>query len=156
MALLEGLCYSISEKFDLSREKSATIVCIVGVLISSIFATSSGSFILGIFDAFLNNFALLFAVFLECIIFGWVYDFNDLIDTLNENSRIKVGKIWKIIIKFILPASIFCLWIEGIYSTLSQADPMSITISAILLAVIIVLPIILSKLPAKNEDYYAN
>jgi NSS family neurotransmitter:Na+ symporter len=67
-----------------------------------------------------------------------------------------VGKIWKIIIKFILPACIFCLWIEGIYSTLSQADSVSITISAILLAVIIVLPIILSKLPAKNEDYYAN
>ncbi len=154
MALLEGICYSLSEKFDFSRKKSATIVCIVGALISSIFATASGSFILGIFDAFLNNFALLFAVFMECIIFGWVYDFNELINTLNENSRIKVSNIWKTIIKFILPVCIFCLWIQGIYSTLTQADPVSIVIRGILLAAIIILPIILSKLPAKNENYY--
>lgn len=156
IALLEGICYSISEKFDFSREKSATIVSIIGLLISTIFATASGSFILGIFDAFLNNFALLFAVFLECIIFGWIYDFNELINTLNENSRIKVGKIWKINIKFILPVCIFCLWIQGIFSSVSHEDSATLAIRAILLAAIIVLPIILTKLPAKNENYYQN
>lgn len=91
---------------------------------------------------------------MECIIFGWVYDFDELINTLNENSRIKVSNIWKTIIKFILPVCIFCLWIQGIYSTLTQADPVSIVIRGILLAAIIILPIILSKLPAKNENYY--
>ena len=156
IALLEGICYSISEKFDFSREKSATIVCIVGGLISIIFTTTSGSYILEIFDAFLNNFALLFAVLLECIIFGWVYDFDELINTLNKDSRIHVGKLWKIVIKFILPVCIFCLWIQGIYSTLSEEKPVGIVIRTILLIVIIVLPIILSKLPAKNKDYYQN
>ena len=156
MALLEGICYSLSEKFDFSRKKSATIVCIVGALISSIFATASGSFILGIFDAFLNNFALLFAVFMECIIFGWVYDFDELINTLNKDSRIHVGKLWKIVIKFILPICIFCLWIQGIFSTLSEEKLVNIVIRVILIIVIIVLPIILSKLPAKNKDYYQN
>ena len=156
IALLEGICYSISEKFDFSREKSATIVCIVGGLISIIFTTTSGSYILEIFDAFLNNFALLFAVLLECIIFGWVYDFDELINTLNKDSRIHVGKLWKIVIKFILPVCIFCLWIQGIYSTLSEEKLVNIVIRIILLIVIIVLPIILSKLPAKNKDYYQN
>ena len=156
IALLEGICYSISEKFDFSREKSATIVCIVGGLISIIFTTTSGSYILEVFDAFLNNFALLFAVLLECIIFGWVYDFDELINTLNKDSRIHVGKLWKIVIKFILPICIFCLWIQGIYSTLSEEKLVNIVIRIILLIVIIVLPIILSKLPAKNKDYYQN
>ena len=104
-------------------KKSATIVCIVGVCVSSIFATGAGSLILGVFDAFLNNFALLFAVLLECIIFGWIYDFDKLIATLNENSKI-------------------------------NEDPVSITIKAILLIVLIALPIIFTKLPAKNEDFY--
>ncbi len=153
IALLEGVCYSISEKFNLSRAKTVTIVSITGVLISSMFATTSGSFILGVFDAFLNSFALLFAVLLECIIFGWIYDFNELINTLNKNSKIKVGKLWKIVIKFILPICIFCLWMQGIYSTILEEDPSSIIIRAILLIVIIVLPIILTKLPAKNKDY---
>lgn len=154
MALLEGICYSLSEKFAFSRKKSATIVCIVGVCISSIFATGAGSLMLGIFDAFLNNFALLFAVLLECLLFGWVYDFDELIKTLNQHSRIKVGKLWKIVIKFILPVCIFFLWIQGVFSTLAEEEPVSIVIKAILLAVIILLPIILSKLPAKNEDFY--
>ena len=83
IALLEGVCYSISEKFLIERKKTATVVCIVGFLISIIFATGAGSMILGVFDAYLNNFALLFAILLECIIFGWIYKFDYLIETLN-------------------------------------------------------------------------
>ncbi len=154
IALLEGVCYSISEKFNFSRKKTATIVCIFGVCISSVFATGCGSLILGIFDAFLNNFALLFAVLLECIIFGWVYDFDELVNTLNENSTIKVGKLWTAVIKFILPVCIALLWLQGIYYTLSEGDTVSIAIRGILLASLIILPIIFTKLPAKDEDYY--
>ena len=154
IALLEGVCYSISEKFLIERKKTATVVCIVGFLISAIFATGIGSTILGIFDAYLNNFALLFAILLECIIFGWIYKFDDLIDTLNKNSNIKVGKTWKIVIKYILPFCILGLWIQGIYSTITIADVLSITIMSILTVVILILPAIFTKLPAINKDYY--
>ena len=151
MALLEGVCYSISEKFDISRNRTATIVCIVGFLISTIFATSAGSMLLGIFDAYLNNFALLFAVLLECIIFGWIYDFDELIKTLNENSTVKVGKTWKSVIKVILPICIAGLWIQGVYSTLTVADNVSITVMVILTVALIVIPFIFAKLPSKSN-----
>lgn len=154
IALLEGVCYSISEKFLIERKKTATVVCIVGFLISSIFATGLGSTLLGIFDGYLNNFALLFAVLLECIIFGWIYKFDDLIETLNNNSKIQVGKTWKTVIKYILPICIAGLWIQGIYSTASQADSLSTTVMLILTVVIIVVPAIFAKLPAINKDYY--
>ena len=154
IALLEGVCYSISEKFLIERKKTATVVCIVGFLISSIFATGAGSTILGVFDAYLNNFALLFAILLECIIFGWIYKFDDLIETLNNNSTIKVGKTWKTVIKYILPICIFGLWAQGVYSTISSANGLSLTIMAILTVVLIVVPIIFAKLPAINKDYY--
>ena len=155
IALLEGVCYSISEKFSFGREKTATLVCIVGFLISIIFATGAGSIILGVFDVFLNNFALLFAVFLECIIFGWFYKFDDLIETLNENSTIKVGKTWKVVIKFILPICILCLWIDGIYSTISTADSVSIVIMIILTVVLIIVPLIFARLKPKNEHFFS-
>lgn len=154
IALLEGVCYSISEKFGFGRAKTATIVCIVGVCISSIFATGAGSMILGVFDAFLNNFALLFAVLLECIIFGWLYDFDELIKTLNQYSTIKMGKTWKTVIKFILPICIFGLWAQGVVSTLSTGDSTSIAIMAILTVAIIIIPIILTKIKPKDESYY--
>ena len=154
IALLEGVCYSISEKFLIERKKTATVVCIVGFLISTIFATGAGSTILGIFDGFLNNFALLLAVLTECIIFGWIYKFDDLIETLNNNSTIKVGKTWKIVIKYILPICIGGLWIQGAYTTVTTADSLSTTIMIILTIVLIVVPIIFAKLPAINKDYY--
>jgi NSS family neurotransmitter:Na+ symporter len=154
IALLEGVCYSISEKFLIERKKTATVVCIIGFLISCIFATGAGSIVLGVFDAYLNNFALLFAILLECIIFGWIYKFDDLIDTLNRNSSITVGKTWKAVIKFILPICILGLWIQGVYSTISSADQVSVIIMAILTVALIVVPFIFAKLPAINKDYY--
>ncbi len=154
IALLEGVCYSISEKFLIERKKTATVVCIIGFLISCIFATGAGSIVLGVFDAYLNNFALLFAILLECIIFGWIYKFDDLIDTLNRNSSITVGKTWKAVIKIILPICILGLWIQGIYSTISNADQVSVIIMAILTVILIVVPFIFAKLPAINKDYY--
>lgn len=154
IALLEGVCYSISEKFLIERKKTATAVCIVGFLISTIFATGAGSTILGIFDAYLNNFALLFAILLECIIFGWIYKFDDLIETLNKNSTIKMGKTWKTVIKYILPICILGLWIQGVYSTISSADGLSLIVMGILTVLLIVIPFIFAKLPALNKDYY--
>ena len=154
IALLEGVCYSISEKFLIERKKTATVVCIIGFLISTIFATGIGSTILGVFDAYLNNFALLFAILLECIIFGWIYKFDDLIEVLNNNSSIKVGKTWKTVIKYILPICIAGLWIQGVYSTVKSADGLSITIMLILTVILIVVPMIFAKLPALNKDYY--
>jgi NSS family neurotransmitter:Na+ symporter len=154
IALMEGVCYSISEKFSFSRKKTATIACIVGACVSSIFATGAGSIILGVFDAFLNNFALLFAVLLECIVFGWIYKFDDLIETLNNHSTIKVGKTWKIVIKYILPICILGLWIQGVISTINEADTLSSIVMLILTIVVIVVPCIIALLPARNKNYY--
>ena len=154
IALLEGVCYSISEKFLIDRKKTATAVCIVGFLISTLFATGIGSTLLGIFDGFLNNFALLFAVLLECIIFGWIYKFDDLIETLNNNSSIKVGKTWKTVIKYILPICIFSLWVQGVYSAIKTVDSLSGTVMIILTIVVIAVPFIFAKLPAINKNYY--
>ena len=155
MALSEVVSFAIHEKFGFSRKKSATLVCVVGFCISTIFATSAGSFLLGIFDAFLNNFALLFGVLLECIIFGWIYNFDKLVEVLNNHSTIQMDPFWKIIIKYILPVCILGLWIQGVYTTMVNADFTSKLIMLGLSIILLVVPIIFAKLPAKNEEYYA-
>ena len=154
IALLEVASFAISEKFGFSRRKSATLVCVVGFCISCLFATAAGSYLLGIFDAFLNNFALLFGVFLECIIFGWIYNFDELVEVLNSHSSIQMDPFWKIIIKYILPVCIFVLWAQGVYSTILTGDTTSHMIMLALAIVLVVVPIIFTLLPAKNEDYY--
>lgn len=154
MALLEVASFAIREKFGFSRRRTATLICVVGFCISSLFATSAGSLLLGIFDAFLNNFALLFGVLLECIIFGWIYNFDKLVETINNHSSISMDPFWKINIKYVLPICIFGLWIQGVYSTILTGDPTSHMVMICLAIVLVVVPIILTVLPPKNKDYY--
>ena len=97
---------------------------------------------------------MLFRSLIECIIFGWIYKFDELIKTLNDNSRIKVGKTWKAVIKYILPICILGLWIQGVYSTITTADSSSLTIMAILSVILIVVPIVFAKLPARNKNFF--
>ena len=127
---------------------------IIGLIISLVFTTRAGSLVLGVFDLFLNNYALLFTIVLECIIFGWIYKFDNLIETLNQYSRFKVGRLWKFVIRFALPIVIFLLWIQGILSTLFEGDSVTYSIMLVLFLALIIIPVILSKLPARNEEYY--
>ena len=154
IALVEPIASSLTEKFNIKRKRAATLVCLVGLIISLIFTTQAGSMILGVFDMFLNNYALLFTIVLECIIFGWIYKFDNLIETLNQNSHFKVGRIWKFVIRFALPIVIFILWIQGIVNTLFSGDSATYSIMFILLISLIIVPVILAKMPAKNEKYY--
>lgn len=154
IALVEPIASSLTEKFNIGRKRAATLVCLFGLIVSLMFTTQAGSMILGVFDLFLNNYALLFTIVLECIIFGWIYKFDNLIETLNKDSRFKVGSLWRFVIRFALPIAIFVLWVEGIFNTLFTGDPVTYSIMIILLIALIVIPIIFAKLPAKNDEYY--
>ena len=74
-----------------SRRKSSTILTIFGLVISLVYTTGSGSFILTIADAFLNNMALILGVILQAVIFGWMYGVDKLLPKINENSKIKAA-----------------------------------------------------------------
>ena len=152
LALFETMRNPISINFGYSRRKSSTILAIVGVIISLIYTTGSGSFILTVADNFLNNTGLLFAVALQCIIFGWMYGVDKLLPKINENSKIKVGKTWTRVIKYILPFILLILWISGVMDVVKLKDVNEMIIQAIITILIIVVPIILSKLPAKDKD----
>ena len=154
IALVEPIASSLTEKFNIGRRRAATLVCLIGLIISLVFTTRAGSLVLGVFDLFLNNYALLFTIVLECIIFGWIYKFDNLIETLNQYSRFKVGRLWKFVIRFALPIVIFLLWIQGILSTLFEGDSVTYSIMLVLFLALIIIPVILSKLPARNEEYY--
>ena len=62
LALLEPVSVSIQNKFGWTRNKTVTVLCIVGGACSMIYATAMGSYILGIADTFLNQIALLIGV----------------------------------------------------------------------------------------------
>ncbi|OWT33715.1 sodium-dependent transporter [Methanobrevibacter sp. 87.7] len=153
IALVEPLNSSISEKFNLSRKKTVSMICLVGFLISILFTTTYGSSLLTYFDGFLNQFGLLLTVIIECIIFGWIYGLDKLLDAINSGSNFKLGKIWKFMIKYFIPIIVGIMWIRGNYTSFTSSDSMQVLIQFILLVVLFIVPVIFYKLPSKVKNY---
>ncbi len=153
LSLIEPLSSALSDKFGIEREKATKYICIVGFLISIIYTSGYGVTLLTYFDDFLNQFGLLLTIIIECIIFGWIYKIEDIMETLNENSKLKIGKTWKFIIKYFIPLVIGVMWIKGNFDNFINEGVTKAVIQIILLAVMIIVPIIFTRLPAKVEDY---
>lgn len=154
IALMEPLGTSISNKFGLTRKKTMTILTIIGCLFSLIYATGCGQFMVTLADNFLNEITLSISLIAEGIIFAWYFGAEKLVETLNKHSQFKVGKKWIIIVKYIMPAVIIYLWINGVYKLIKINTPMDWIGQGIYIAILIIIPLILTKLPAKTKSFY--
>jgi NSS family neurotransmitter:Na+ symporter len=153
ISLVEPISASLTEKFDTSRKKTVTFIVLAGFLISLLYTTAYGSSILGIFDGFLNKFGLLLTMIMECVIFGWIYNLDNLLEAINRKSRLKLGTTWKLIIKYLIPLLVGILWIEGNIESFTSRNIISVVTQLILLAVLLTVPIIFTRLPAKVKNY---
>jgi NSS family neurotransmitter:Na+ symporter len=145
LALFEPLLSSVISKFNLSRKKGVTILTIVACIGSLLFATSIGSYLLEIVDAFVNQFAILILIGVQSIIFGWFYGLDKVIPVLNEYSTFNVGKKWKFIIKYVLPIIIIGIWVYGVLNLFSDATFFEITVDLIITFIVLGLSIYFTK-----------
>ena len=145
-AFFEPIIGSISSKTDMSRKKLVTILSIIGCLCSLIFTCGISSYLVGIVDGFVNKFAILLLIAIQCVIFGWYYGAEKVIPVLNEKSRIKVGFLWKAIIKYILPIFLVIIWIIGIIELFIESNQFEIMVSVGLIIILLVLSAIFYRM----------
>ena len=145
IGFLEPLLSSSTHKFNISRKKAATYLSIIGCICSLMLTTGIGSYLVQIIDTLVNEFGILLLIGIQCVIFGWVYGLDDLVSLLNENGILKVGKVWKGIIKYILPIFIFIIWTLGIISLFTNAGIFTLTIDILIIVVVLVVSFILTK-----------
>ena len=154
LSTVEPLSFSIQNKFNLTRAKTMTILCVVGAILSLIYATAFGGYLLGIVDTFINQIAILLGVIVECIVFAWIFKAEKLIDFLNERTKtIKVGKWWVVIVKYILPIFITIIWIGGMYDVIRNSTPEQMIFTAIIAVILLGTTLVLTLIPAKNKDW---
>jgi len=151
LAFLEPMTLTLSRKFRLPRVRAVTMLCIFGALLSIIYTTTSGNYILTIADAFINQFGIILAVILQSLIFGWSYGVDKLLPVLNEYSTIKVGRKWELVIKFILPVFLAIMWIIGIVDLFKTQSMLDIIIQLIIALLFIVVPLVLTILPSRED-----
>lgn len=151
LAFLEPMTLAVSRKFKLPRVRSVTILCIFGALLSLVYTTGSGNYLLTIADGFINQFGIILAVILQSLIFGWNYGVEKLLPVLNEHSTINIGKMWVFIIKYLLPLFLAIMWIIGMVDLFKTQSSTDIILQLIIALIFIVIPTILTILPSKED-----
>lgn len=149
VAVFEPMVNSTLHKFGWTRKKTVTILSIIGCVFSLLFTTAIGSYLVGVVDGFVNKFGILFLLAVQCIIFGWLFDIDSLIPILNENSRLKVGKTWKTIIKYILPIFLILIWAIGIYEMFLSAKTFEIMVYFVITIIVFTVSGIFTKIESK-------
>ena len=131
LSTIEPLAFSIQNKFTWSRKKTMTVLCIIGAALSMMYAT-----------------------LLECNLFAWTFNCEELIPTLNARSKtIKLGKWWVYIVKYILPLVIAIVWIGGVLDIINTGSMSELIVFGVLTIILIALTAIFTKMPATNEDW---
>ena len=151
LGLFEPMLNSTSNKIGWSRRKTTTVLCIIGCIFSLILTTGISSYLVGIIDSVVNQFGVLFLIPVQAIIFGWIYGLDKVLPVLNEHSNIKVGKIWKAIIKYIAPVVLFGIWIIGVFNLFSDATWFEIAIDSIVIISVLVFSFILTNRKSPSE-----
>jgi len=136
LSMVEPISFCIQNKFTWDRKKSASVLIVIGGVLSMLFATAFGSTLLGYVDAYINQVLILLCIVVECFAFAWVFKAERTMRTLNDRSKsIKVGAWWLIIVKYILPIFITVVWIGGIIDVV-KAGSIDQTVTFIILTVI--------------------
>jgi NSS family neurotransmitter:Na+ symporter len=151
LSLLEPIVSGIEEKFNLSRKKLVTCLCIIGFMMTTIFTTGLGDYLLKTVDGFLTNGGVIFGAILGAIIFSWFIGVDKLLDIINTNSKIKIGKWWGILMKYVSPIILLCIWINGLIKLFITSNYIQIGINIILILILVIIPLTLTLIPLKSD-----
>ncbi|MEN8233038.1 MAG: sodium-dependent transporter [Thermodesulfobacteriota bacterium] len=108
ISLIEAFTCAITDKFDWSRGKVVTVICVLGFLGSLIFTTRAGLYILDIADHFITNYGLVIGGLLECLIIGWVLKASVLRKHISRLGTV-IPPLWDLLVKFITPGILIYL-----------------------------------------------
>ncbi len=116
ISIIEAFTAAITDKFNVSRKKIITAVCVIGFLGSLMFTTNAGLIWLDIVDHFLNQYGLIVVGILEAFIVGWLYRTSQLKSHIVANLGLSgthhkffkyvVLQLWMYCIRFVTPVAL--------------------------------------------------
>ena len=109
ISVVETTIIAFMDKFNISRLKVTTFICLLGFSISLLFCSRLGVEALSVTDTFINNIGILFSGVIEIILLAWFFKVKTIEEHVNLYSDFKAGIWWRIFIKGITPLSLIVL-----------------------------------------------
>lgn len=101
ISIIQAIIPGIEDKWELSHKKATTIVLIPIFVLSFLFITGAGLYILDLADYIANNIGIVFGGVLEVFLIGWLFKPEKLRLEANRYSNFGVGKWWTYCLKFV-------------------------------------------------------
>lgn len=155
-SLLETVGAAVSDKFNLHRTKSTTIVAVISLVLGIPFATKAGILWLDIVDHFVLTYLVCLMGIIECIIVGYFLGVKRFSSEVNKYAEIKLGPKFGIMICIITPAVLLVSFVRSLieeFRTPYEGYPVSplIIIGAGSVLLVIVAALILGSIRTKND-----
>jgi len=107
-----ALAYSVSNvlahKLDTKQRNAAVVVCGCGFLFGLLFVIKPGFYIMDIAIHFFY-YNVLIVVLLEALAVGWFFNADKLSEYISYHSFLKIGKLWKVLVKYFVPLIVLVL-----------------------------------------------
>ena len=114
-SLAYSLVHILTEKLNTKRKNAAIVVAGFGFLSGLLFIVKPGIYIIDIVSHFLI-YNILLAILFESIALGWFYNSEKLSGFIDKVSAIKIGNLWRFLIRFAVPLIILAIIVLQIIS----------------------------------------
>lgn len=121
ISLTEAFACSVRDKFNTTRRKAVSVICLLGLAGSIIFTTRAGLLILDIVDHFINHYALVLGGVLECILVGWILKSQVMRRYVNTCSNLRLWPMWDGLVRVVTPAMLLVVLVSALYQEFQEA-----------------------------------
>ncbi|MDZ7640774.1 MAG: sodium-dependent transporter [Desulfurivibrio sp.] len=119
VSLIEAFTSALTDKYDWSRKKVVSVVCLLGLLGSSLFASRAGLYLLDIADHFITNYGLVGGGLLLCLVVGWYTGPEKLRRHISRLGS-RVSPLWNFFIRILTPLILAGLLLTALYGDLTS------------------------------------
>jgi NSS family neurotransmitter:Na+ symporter len=120
ISISEACCAAIMDKFSVTRKTAVTGYTFIGFLVSIVFMTEGGLYVLDITDHFINNFGIIFAGIVEVLFIGWLFRLEAVREHVNAISDFAVGKWWNFCLMAVTPIVLGYMGVRNLMSDLAK------------------------------------
>ena len=120
VSMVEAFSSAMMDKIGISRKKIVTIACLIGYLVSILYTTGAGVYILDIVDAFVNSYGIVIVGLAEAVVAGWLLGPAVIRDHTNAISYYPIGKWWDVMIRFVTPAVLIYMVVQNIAGEIAK------------------------------------
>ncbi|MBU1026771.1 MAG: sodium-dependent transporter, partial [Candidatus Margulisbacteria bacterium] len=117
---IEAFSRAITDKFNFDRKMLVSFLCGVGFLGSLAFASGAGLYWLDIVDHYINQYALVIAGILECLVVAWFLKAHILRNHINAVSDWRLNRLWDFAISILTPGILLVIFVTNLIAELRR------------------------------------